>query len=126
MHELSIVQSIVDSVTESLAGYPGARVLEVRLRVGVLAAIVEDSLQFCFEIAIEGTPLAGSRLVVVCLPVVMHCSRCARDVALQSVQSFRCPDCGELLSDMRQGRELEIESIEIEEALAPAGIEDGP
>jgi len=121
MHELSIVQSIVDSVTESLSRFPGARIVEVRLRVGALAAVVEDSLQFCYEIAIEGTLLAGSRLVVEQLPVVMHCARCAHDVALESVQSFRCPDCGELLSDMRQGRELEIESIEIEEA--PAGIE---
>jgi len=32
------------------------------------------------------------------------------------VQSFRCPLCGELTIDVRQGRELEIESIEIDEA----------
>jgi hypothetical protein len=31
------------------------------------------------------------------------------------VQSFRCPRCGELAADLRQGRELEIESIELEE-----------
>jgi hydrogenase nickel incorporation protein HypA/HybF len=116
MHELSIVESIVGSVTESLAGYPGARVLAVRLRVGALAAVVEDSLQFCYEIATNGTALEGSRLVVDHLPVVMYCARCAHEVVLESVQSFRCPDCGELLSDMRQGRELEIESIEIDEA----------
>ncbi len=128
MHELSIVQSIVDSVTESLARYPGACVVEVRLRVGALAAVAEDSLQFCYGIAIEGTALAGSRLAVRHLPVVMHCARCARDVTLEGVQSFRCPDCGELLGEMRQGRELEIESIGIEEAPAgiPAGIGDQP
>ncbi len=126
MHELSIVQNIVDSVTESLANYPGARVVEVRLRVGALAAVVEDSLHFCYQIAIEGTPLAGSRLVVEHLPIVMHCARCGQDVVLESVQSFRCPDCGEPLCDMRQGRELEIEAIEIEEAPVPAGIEDQP
>ena len=62
MHELSIVASIVDSVTESLAAYPGARVKEVRLRVGVLASVVEDSLQFCYGIATEGTRLEGSSL----------------------------------------------------------------
>ena len=37
VHELSIVSSIVDSVTETLEAYPGARVKEVRLRVGALA-----------------------------------------------------------------------------------------
>jgi hydrogenase nickel incorporation protein HypA/HybF len=115
MHELSIVASIVDTVTESAAAYPGARVLEVRLRVGALASVVEDSLQFCYGIATEGTALEGSRLVVNVLPVVMHCVPCGQDVELEGVQSFRCPQCGEPCYDLRQGRELEIEAIEIDE-----------
>lgn len=115
MHELSIVSSIVDSVTEALGAYPGAQVKEVRLRVGALAAVIEDSLQFCYQIATEDTPLAGSKLVVKILPVVMHCETCAADVEIKSLQSFRCPQCGELVMDLKQGRELEIDSIEIEE-----------
>jgi hydrogenase nickel incorporation protein HypA/HybF len=115
MHELSIVTSIVETVTETLNSYPGTRVLEVRLRVGVLASVIPESLEFCYGIASEGTPLEGSRLVVNVLPVVMHCTSCGEDVELQGVQSFRCPKCGEPCSDMRQGRELEIDSIEIED-----------
>jgi hydrogenase nickel incorporation protein HypA/HybF len=115
MHELSIVTSIVESVTESLAAYPGARVLEVRLRVGALASVIPESLEFCWGIAIEGTPLEGSRLVVNVLPVVVHCGPCGEDVELDGVQSFRCPRCGEPSHDLRQGRELEIDSIEIDE-----------
>ena len=115
MHELSIVQSVVEAVTESAAAYPGARVLEVRLRVGALASVVEDSLQFCYGIATEGTPLQGSRLVVLTLPVVVHCDGCDCDVELEGVQSFRCPRCGEPAADLRQGREMEIDSIDIED-----------
>ena len=115
MHELSIVSSVVEAVTESLEKYPGARVTEVRLRVGALAAVVEDSLQFCYGIATEGTPLEGSRLVVNLVPVTVHCAACGADGALESLQSFRCPHCGEPAGDVRGGRELEIESIEIEE-----------
>jgi hydrogenase nickel incorporation protein HypA/HybF len=115
MHELSIASSIVDAVTESAAAYPGARVQEVRLRVGALASVIEDSLQFCWEITVEGTPLAGSRLVVHIQPVVAHCGACGQDGELLSLQSFRCPHCGEPVTDLRHGRELEIESIEIED-----------
>lgn len=115
MHELSIVSSVVESVIESLAAYPGAKVKEVRLRVGVLASVIPESLEFCYGIASEDTPLAGSKLVVNLLPVVVHCAHCAQDVELEGVQSFRCPRCHEPCDDMRQGRELEIESIEIEE-----------
>ena len=100
---------------ESLAAYPGARVVEVRLRVGALSAVIEDSLQFCFGIAAEGTPLEMARLVVTIVPVVMHCVGCDADVELESVQSFRCPRCGAPCFDLRQGRELEIESFEIED-----------
>ena len=126
MHELSICASVVDSVTESLAAYPGARVLEVRLRVGALASVVEDSLQFCYGIATEGSPLAGSRLVVNIVPVTVHCESCGRDGALESLQHFRCPHCGAPASDVRTGRELEIESIEIDEAPETVAKEVAP
>ena len=46
---------------------------------------------------------------------MMHCESCAQVVEIASLQSFRCPQCDEPLSDLRQGRELEIESIEIDE-----------
>lgn len=116
MHELSIVASIADAVTESLASYPGARVKEVRLRVGALAAVIEESLQFCYGIATEGTPLAGSTLVVTVIPVTGHCAACDADVPIESLQSFHCSRCGGPVGEVRQGRELEIDSIEIEEA----------
>ncbi|MGA3080360.1 MAG: hydrogenase maturation nickel metallochaperone HypA [Terracidiphilus sp.] len=115
MHELSIVSSVVESVTESLGAYPGAKVLEVRLRVGALASVVVESLEFCWGIAAEGTPLEGSQLVVQVLPVVVHCEACGIDSELEGVQSFRCTRCGELCGEIRQGRELEIESFEIDE-----------
>jgi len=116
MHELSLVTSIVDTVTETLIAYPGARVKEVRLRVGALASVIPESLEFCWGIVIEGTPLEGSKLVVNMLPVVVHCEPCGVDSELAGVQSFRCPQCGELCAEIRQGRELEIEDIEIDEA----------
>ncbi len=99
MHELSIAASIVETVTESASAYPGARVKEVRLRVGALASIVEDSLQFCWELAAEGSPVAGAKLVIKVLPVILHCEACDVDSQIDGVQSFRCPRCGDLAAD---------------------------
>jgi hydrogenase nickel incorporation protein HypA/HybF len=78
--------------------------------------VVEDSLQFCYGIAIEGTPLAGSKLVVNTVPVTVHCESCGQDGALASLQHFHCPHCDAPAMDVRSGRELEIESIEVEDA----------
>jgi hydrogenase nickel incorporation protein HypA/HybF len=119
MHELSIAASIVEAVTESASAYPGARVNEVRLRVGALASVVEDSLRFCWELATEDSPLAGAVLVIHKLPVVVHCDACGVESEVDGVQSFRCPRCGELPAGLRQGRELEIESIELDEPDSP-------
>jgi hydrogenase nickel incorporation protein HypA/HybF len=121
VHELSLVMSIVETVTGSLTAYPAARVLEVRLRIGALAAVEEEALQFCYGMASEGTPLAGSRLVVRRLPVVLHCATCAQDLELARVQSFRCPQCGGVAVDLLQGKELEIDSIELDDG----EIDDG-
>ncbi len=124
MHELSIAASIVESVSEAAAAYPGARVKEVRLRVGALASVVEDALRFCWELATEETPLRGAALAIETLPVILHCEDCGAESAIETVQSFRCPRCGALAADLRQGREMEIASIELEEpepsAAAPA------
>ena len=119
MHELSLVTSIVETVVETLAALPdssgSARVLEVRLRVGALASVIPESLEFCWGIVSEGTPLEGSRLVGDVLPVVVQCAPCGQDATLDGMQSFRCPRCGELCAEIRQGRELEIDSIEIDD-----------
>lgn len=115
MHELSIVLSVIATVTESCKQQPVGRVQCVHLRIGALSGVVDDALQFGYEIATEGTLLAGSRLEVHRQPVVIYCARCDRMQELNGVQSFRCPVCGILSGDIRQGRELEIESLEVEE-----------
>jgi hydrogenase nickel incorporation protein HypA/HybF len=115
VHELSIVCGIVTAVTESLAGRSVSRVYSVKLQVGALSGVVEDALQFSYGIAIQGTLLEGSRLEVLHVPVVIHCDKCHRECELPSVQSFRCPRCGRPSMDIRRGRELEIESMEVEE-----------
>lgn len=114
MHELSIVYGIIGSVTEAAQASGAREVKTVTLRVGSLAGVVDDALHFSYDIATKGTLLEGSVLVVHRLPVVIHCESCAQDRELSGIQSFRCPVCGEPSMDLRQGRELEIESLEIE------------
>jgi hydrogenase nickel incorporation protein HypA/HybF len=116
MHELSIVQSVVTTVTEAMTAHRGVQIRSVRLKVGALSGVVEGALQFGYGIATEGTMLEGSRLTVAHMPVVIYCKPCGELRELPGVQSFRCPVCNTPSGDIRQGRELEIESVEIEEA----------
>lgn len=114
VHELSIVYSVVSAVEKTAESAGARQVHSVTLRVGALAAVVEDALQFSFELGTQGTILDGSTLIVHRLPVVIHCHSCDQDRELPGIQSFRCPTCHTPSADIRQGRELEIESVEIE------------
>jgi hydrogenase nickel incorporation protein HypA/HybF len=114
MHELSIAQSLVELAEEAAAREGARAVTAVRLRLGAMAGVVEDSLRFCYGMVTEGTLLAGSRLEISVLPVIIHCAQCEQDATLSGIQAFSCPNCGTATADLRQGRELEIESLEIE------------
>ncbi|MFN8059887.1 MAG: hydrogenase maturation nickel metallochaperone HypA [Vicinamibacterales bacterium] len=119
MHELSIARSLVDVVERHLPA-DAVRVTVVEVRVGALAGVVAGALQFCYDLATEGTRLRGSRLRVVELPVVLHCPTCDLDVTLEAALVFRCSRCGALTGDLRQGRELDVGAIEYDAA------EEGP
>lgn len=114
MHELSIAVSLVELAQEE-AQARGGQVTAVYLRVGALAGVVRDALEFSYTVACQGTSLEGSRLEIEDVPAVVHCPACGEERALESVQLFRCPECGTPTADLRQGKELELVALEIEE-----------
>jgi hydrogenase nickel incorporation protein HypA/HybF len=64
MHELSIALSIIDGVREELQSRGGPPLRAVHLNIGQLSGVVKEALLFAYDVACEGTPLAGSRLVI--------------------------------------------------------------
>lgn len=115
MHELSIAQNLVELVCDVLERDGAQRVLAVQLRVGALAGVAADALRFSYDIAVQNTPLEGSRLEIQTLPVMIHCPRCDRSVELPGLRPFRCPECDTPSATILQGRELEVASIEVED-----------
>ena len=114
MHELSIALSVVDAVREE-ADRHGGRVCAVHLRIGALAGVVPEALLASYEMACAETPLAGSRLVIEEVPVVVFCDVCDAKRSLGGVQSFCCPECGTPTPRIERGRELELIALEIEQ-----------
>jgi hydrogenase nickel incorporation protein HypA/HybF len=113
MHELSIASSIVEIAGEHVRRGGGGRVARVTLRIGRLSCVHEDALRYSFDLVTEGTPLANATLAVIEVPVRIWCAICQAVVELPGIQRFACPACGHLSGDVRAGRELDIESIQI-------------
>jgi hydrogenase nickel incorporation protein HypA/HybF len=115
MHEMGIAAEIVriavESIPEEMAG---SRVVRVHLRVGKLAAVVSESLRFCFEVVARETPAEGAELEIQELAVVARCDGCDHQWEIENAV-FNCPRCGSGAIEMLSGRELDIDSIELEE-----------
>lgn len=113
MHELSIAHSLVNAAEEAAKNAGVSRVDVVHLKLGELSGVVADALLFGYDVATNGTLLEGSRLEIENIPVVVYCPVCNADAELPNIQLFQCPTCGTPTHMIRQGRELELVSLEI-------------
>ena len=115
MHEMGIALQIVEIATASLpADLSAARIAKVNLKVGKLAAVVPESLQFCFNVAVKDTPLEDAVLAIEEVPVVARCKDCQAQWTINE-PVFVCKICQSGSLEILSGRELDIESIEVVE-----------
>ena len=116
MHELSIAAGLVSVVAEELARLkaPAGALREARVAVGALHQIVPDTLVFAYESLVKDTPAAGSRLVLRAVPVTARCTDCGWQGELD-LPIFLCGACQSGQIELITGRELHLESLEIEQ-----------
>jgi hydrogenase nickel incorporation protein HypA/HybF len=114
MHELSIAMSIVEMAEEEALRH-GGHVSAIHLKLGALSGVVKEALLSSYEMACFDTPLAGSRLIVEDVPIVVFCGQCQARRGLNSAQWFCCPECGTPTSEVVQGKELEVVALEIQQ-----------
>ncbi|MDP2644358.1 MAG: hydrogenase maturation nickel metallochaperone HypA [Desulfobacterales bacterium] len=114
MHEMGIALQVLAAAMASLPGGPDAavRVERVHLQAGRLAAIEPASLQRCFDMVAEKTPLSGARLHITETPVIGKCARC-RHESVQSAAVFSCAACGSCEIEIISGKELTVDAIEL-------------
>jgi hydrogenase nickel incorporation protein HypA/HybF len=108
VHELAIIEGVVDAVTERMGD---AKISCVRLEIGALSGVVDDSLRFCFELATEGTSLAGASLEIIQVPGRCRCRACGSEFSPDGL-ILLCP-CGSADAAVLAGRELKIASVKV-------------
>jgi hydrogenase nickel incorporation protein HypA/HybF len=108
MHEMALTQSVVEAVCEHAAG---RHVQSVTIEVGALCAVVPGAMQFCFELATEGTVADGASLEVNVQPGSARCRSCGQSFELQD-PILLCP-CGSADVEVIAGRDLRILSMEV-------------
>ena len=108
MHELAIVEGVIDTVTERL---PEAKITCVRLEIGALSGVVPDALRFSFELATEGTNLQGADLEIAEIPGRARCRACGAEFA-PGGPALLC-GCGSADVDVLAGQDLKIALVRV-------------
>jgi len=108
MHELSLTQMIVEACAERAGD---GRVRRVTVEIGALAAVMHESLAFCFDACSRGTPLEGARLEIVEIAGRGQCRRCGAELGMQDYLS-RCA-CGSIDIECVAGDGLRVKAMEM-------------
>ena len=113
MHELGIMTGVVESVEQAARDASATSVLKVSLTVGVMTEAIADALEFSFDILKEGTLLEGAELEIHMVEPRSQCLECGDEYDHDRFH-MSCPKCGSHLTKLIAGRELTIDSIEVD------------
>ena len=111
MHELSIVEGILEAVLPEVSKYNVSRVTEIRLKSGELSGIVPQCIDEYFRIAAAGTIAEGARIRIEKLPVVISCPDCGYSGTIR-IGKYSCPRCSGIGFKITSGREYYVDSVE--------------
>ncbi|PAQ07715.1 hydrogenase maturation nickel metallochaperone HypA [Mesorhizobium temperatum] len=112
MHEMSLMESVIEIVCDTARQNGATRVKSVRLDVGVLSNVEPDALMFCYEAVRHGTIADEATLEINRIAGEGWCLDCGKTVALEE-RFGACPDCGRHRVQMTAGDELKIRDMEV-------------
>ena len=110
MHELSVAQSMLQIVEETLGGR--VKLASATVTIGAFAGIEVESLRFCFAEVAKAEGFGSPELVVNQPPLKARCEDCGAEVTLKDVFE-PCPECGSMNRHVDGGFEFTLDSIEV-------------
>lgn len=114
MHELAVAQEILALVQRHVAEGQAPAVRAVRVRIGELAGVVPESLDFCFGAIVAGTPWQRAMLAIERVPASARCLACG-EVFATSVPGSGCPRCASGRVQMITGDELHVDAVDLDD-----------
>jgi hydrogenase nickel incorporation protein HypA/HybF len=111
MHELSLAESMLAIVEQSVRRGGFTRATVVRLEIGRLSCVMPDALRFCFESITRGSLADGARLDIVEIAGAGRCRRCDKTLEMEEPWGA-CPVCGAPL-EVTLGTEMRVKELEV-------------
>jgi hydrogenase nickel incorporation protein HypA/HybF len=113
MHELPVTQSLLAIALRHAEQAQAARITHLHLVIGDLASIVDESVQFYWDIISRDTLAEGAVLHFRRVPMLMQCFTCGSTYTPER-GTLACPGCGSAEVAVAEGDVFQLESIDIE------------
>lgn len=113
MHELSITQNILDIALEKAQEAGAKEIKKVNLVIGEMTGVVGDCVRFYLEFLGKGTLAEKASLSISTVPLKVRCRGCGHSFEPGDTE-WTCPRCQGTSAEIVAGKELFVESIEVE------------
>jgi hydrogenase nickel incorporation protein HypA/HybF len=113
MHELPVTESILEIANRHAREAGACRVTNLYLVLGQLSSIVDDSIQFYWDIISEGTMAEGAKLHFKRVPAELLCLDCGHRYTIDG-EDLACPQCGGAKVKVVAGEDFRLEAVDVE------------
>jgi hydrogenase nickel incorporation protein HypA/HybF len=113
MHELPITEGLLNLALKHANQAGAKRITQLNLVIGQLASVVDDSIQFYWDIISKDTIAEGAKLEFRRVPAVLHCWNCEAEFSPNG-RDYLCPQCGSARVKVVAGDDFLLESIDVD------------
>lgn len=120
MHELGITDQLLRLTLRHAEQAGASRVISLNLVIGEFSSVVDESIQFYWDMLAAGTIAEKAILHFERVPGVLQCLSCEHTFSLGEFHA-QCPSCGGVRTRVADGDQFRLASIEVE---GPQGTGD--
>jgi hydrogenase nickel incorporation protein HypA/HybF len=113
MHEQNICESLLALAIKHAEQANASRILRIYLVVGEYSGVVDESVEFYFRLLSKGTIAEDADIIFTHVPAQLRCRNCDTVFTLEQL-NLHCPNCNEQQVEIASGKEMYIESLEVE------------
>jgi hydrogenase nickel incorporation protein HypA/HybF len=113
MHELAVTESLLEIALEHAEKANARRVTDLNIVIGELASMVDESIQFYWDIIARDTIAEQAALHFRRVPAELQCNTCGEKYQ-PTEKELICPRCGGVGARIIAGEEFALESIDVE------------
>lgn len=126
MHDISLSQTIVETVLNEARDKKARKVLSLKLEIGELTFVSPEQIRFWLKELFKGTLAQGARIYIKKILSLIKCKSCSYEgnIDLGNTEDdslhhthfpiIKCPKCSSSSLEIKKGKECLVKQIRIE------------